>query len=210
MTSRSLRRKWEEWLANEKLNITHIDQIVPWFLANQNTIITAVQTIENSTPLWPWDGSFHDTDEYTELSLDVNYKPLCSNSHSAPVGKPENWNRFKDVPLGYPGWHGRLKGSLKRLSAHNYSYPYNSCYKFIGLNTGSGGGGNESHSYDVTIFLDDWPGLGSQFQVEEAIREKAAEDARLEAIRQAELKKIRDYEWEQNKIIARLNGTYRY
>jgi len=68
------------------------------------------------------------------------------------------------------------------------SYPYDSIGKFVGLKTGSGGGGNEDWGYDVSIFLDDWPGLNQQWA--DMIFEQ----------------EVTRYEQEKDRIINRLKG----
>lgn len=187
------KQEWDNWLLSEKLKITHVDQIDIWFLENQKAIMDGCNL---KIRQWPSD-KFCKSDEYTKLDFDIKWKSICSNTHAAPSGKPENFRRKDDLPLGYPGWHGTLEGSLKRAPKNNGSYPYTLAYNLVGIRTHSGGGGNGIHSYTITIFLDDWPGLGTLDEIESDNNRKITK-----------LEVERAYNLEQEKIIRRLKGYY--
>jgi hypothetical protein len=117
------------------------------------------------------------------ILLNGKYNPMCSNSHSSPKGKKSNWSgRDPDTPRGYPGVKGRIK-------IYNSTCPFSSDSFFnetrtlesIGIHTGTGGGGGEASVYDVTLWLDDWPGLKA-----EVMRQSVA--------------------WEEESVIKRLRG----
>ncbi len=159
-----MRKTWARWLKTEKKKITHPDQIVPWFLENQKKIMAMVNA-QATGSIASHDKFSLKTDEYTKLELKIHWNPMCSNSHRAPDGKPQNWcAKDPAIPTGYPGWTGHLTGTLKRLPRNNGAYPYSEAYRLVGIKTGSGGGGNVDHGYDVTVFLDDWPGLKEEVQ----------------------------------------------
>lgn len=46
--------------------------------------------------------------EVTGFAWNIQYEPEISNSNEAPIGKKTNWYRRKHLPLGYPGFHGRV------------------------------------------------------------------------------------------------------
>lgn len=164
-----IRSTWESWLAEEKKKITHVDMIVPWFIANQKTIMDAVSA--GIQPMYGYnhDGKFYDTDSFESISLTATYERNVSNSHACPDNGVTNWcAKDSNKPTGYPGWYGRIEGKLKRLKKHNGNYPYSSALALVGLKTGTGGGGNENWRYEVRLFLADWPGLKEQVREMEA------------------------------------------
>lgn len=84
-----------------------------------------------------------------------------SNSHSAPFGKPTNWSRKRDLPTSYPGiscrfsFQGRIKADFPCSS-----WSMTDSLREIGIHTGTGGGGgNDTYSYDCTIWADAFPKL---------------------------------------------------
>lgn len=147
------------WLKEEKEKITAVDMLAPWLLKNQRMIMDVCTVSGNSLG----DYTFYATDEFVRIDFErVHYSPLVSNSHSCPKGGVTNWGRDKNLPTGYPGWSGRVTGSLTRASKHMHSYPYSRFLNMVSIKTGTGGGGNDGWGYDVKIFLDDWPGLAQQ------------------------------------------------
>lgn len=153
-----LRKTWKTWLAEEKKKITHLDMIGPWVLENQRKIMDAYNALGDSS----WRGErWYKTDKIEKLNLSF-YNKECkiqSNSHDCPEGGVTNWGSHPDRPKGYPGWSGRLEGKTVRSKKHMSSYPSSDTLRFIGIKTGSGGGGNDDWGYSFTIFLADWPGL---------------------------------------------------
>lgn len=93
----------------------------------------------------------------THVKMTLTYKPECSNSHGAPIGEETNWHRKLDKPMGFPGYYGRLTFRT------NQETPFFTSKMFdgIGFYCGSGGGGTKSYGCEVTIWLQDWPGLRS-------------------------------------------------
>lgn len=104
------------------------------------------------------------------LAFDVHYGDCVSNSHSAPVGKKQNWGgREEGVPRGYPGWSGRLWIVLNHEPRRFGSDILHSS----GIYSGTGGGGNYGNPYtkslkelpkkfqhygwDTIIWCDDFP-----------------------------------------------------
>ena len=151
----NIREGFNIWLANEKSNIFYPEDIFPWLLKNQEYLMEASNAMidVNSRDRYAPD------DRYIALSADVEYKETLSNTHSCPSNGVLNWRRHEDKPLGYPGWYGHIKGKLLRSKKNNYSYPYTNILKLVRVHTGSGGGGNESWNFDISIFLADWPAL---------------------------------------------------
>jgi hypothetical protein len=161
---RNLRKTYAVWLAEEKLRITHIDMILPWFLENQQTIMDATNAIEFQDEYHRRD-RFVSGDKFTSLSFTHSkFSPMTSNSHTCPDLGVQNWcAKDNTKPTGYPGWHGYIKGSLIRPKNQN-GYPYGAALNMVGIKTESGGGGNADLGYGFNIFLDDWPGLKEQIR----------------------------------------------
>lgn len=153
---------YKQWLYNEKLKITHPDQIVPWFLANQRKIMDAVNAgvgMPNTSRRWV-DKNFISSDKFESMDIRLTYNYNASNSHVHPENGVPNWcNQDKNLPSGYPGWQGMISSSLKRNACNDGSYPTSAAFNIVGLLTGTGGGANKSYLSEVTIFLQDWPGL---------------------------------------------------
>lgn len=172
-----VRATFTAWLNREKKKILRPEDIPEWFLKNQRFIMDAVNAgIDNRSFS---SDKFFDTDKFTKISFNLlRYSKNVSNTHVCPKGGVTNWGCKDDKPKGYPGWTANVKGSLERNKNHMGSYPYSGALNAVGIRTGSGGGGNESWGYGISIFLADWPGL--QHTVDEM---------------------------EQNEIVARLKGV---
>lgn len=152
-----IRSTFGDWLANEKKNILFPQDIPEWFLKNQRTIMDSVNARSNFTRSGD---KFYPSDEFTKFKLEsLTFSKQCSNTHACPKNGVLNWSREPDKPMGYPGWTGRARGTLKRDKKHMNSYPYSAALNSVGIYTHTGGGGNENWGYDISIFLDDWPGL---------------------------------------------------
>lgn len=155
-----IKLNFENWLKNEKSNITEIDQIAPWFLKNQRHIMDALNAGVPSNYWASGNDKFYNTDEFTKLVVAGSYSSKLSNSHSCPDNGIQNWcSKDKDKPTDYKGWKVNICGNLKRLPKHMANYPYTDALNVVGIKTGSGGGGNSNFRYDGYIWLDDWPGL---------------------------------------------------
>jgi hypothetical protein len=155
-----------EWLDEERLKMDSIGDMSQWLLDNQQTIMDAANLI----PCGNWsDDKFHDTDRFLKIDFtSLRWNPSISNTHSCPKGGVTNW-AGKELfanglpkPNGYPGWGGRLEGSLKRLKKHDNNYPSSGFFKLVGLHTGTGGGGNTNFGWDVKIFAEEWPGPAAE------------------------------------------------
>jgi hypothetical protein len=89
---------------------------------------------------------------------DLSWKEEVSNSHSAPLGKRDNWcGRNKDEPTGYPGWQGNIRYRPTDYKTSDY-YFGSDAWIGTGINTGSGGYAT-TYYYDVKLFAEDWPAM---------------------------------------------------
>lgn len=150
------RLEFETWLNQEKAKIYTIDEIPGWIVKNQRRLIDGYKLLNPHT----WD-KMYPSDEIKSIKLvDLRYC-MASNSHCCPKNGVTNWGgRGANLPRGYMGYRGNVSASLARLPRHNGSYPMSNFLKMIGIHTVGGlGGGNESSSWDVTVFIDDWAGL---------------------------------------------------
>lgn len=102
------------------------------------------------------------------MELNVRYKDHASNTHSWPLDGVENFRGEKGKPTGYPALHGRISFEYVKEPS-SFASDIFSWGGIIGVNTGSGGsGGRDTYSYDVTLWLDDFP----------KIKQKVEEDKR--------------------------------
>lgn len=107
---------------------------------------------------------------------DIRYQMKLSNSHNCPIGSEytQNWGGADGKPKGYPGWKAQLKGRTihnhcaKRGTYLTHRMGVTSprrCQEVSipGLNSGSGGG-VESFSYELSLFLYDFPLIHKQYK----------------------------------------------
>jgi hypothetical protein len=105
--------------------------------------------------------------ECLEFKIQASYRDNVSNSHRCPMnGGVTNWHRKDGLPLGYSGFHGRVRFKFSH-QAPGFS---NDMWDKTGLDTGSGGGGLTNGTYEIYMFEADWPAL--QQRIEEAKRER--------------------------------------
>jgi uncharacterized C2H2 Zn-finger protein len=133
----------------EMRQVKSLDELEKWII--DHSFIFFVNGKIHGT----WFGKYPDGrykfGKITSVNISIReYKETCSNSHQAPIGKVQNWEREVDKPIGYPGWYGRIKIWLEDYKDFNFDL-----FKKTGINTGTGGGGE----YDVFLFKEDWPGL---------------------------------------------------
>ena len=155
-----IKLEFKEWLKKERSEIAEPSDISRWFIENQKYIMDATNALKFGNRQ-KYYGGFYPTDRFDNIILDVNYTPSVSNMHVCPDdGVTNRGNSDHTKPTDYPGWYGKISGRLLRLAKHDSSYPYSEALNLVGLKTGSGGGGNSSWGYGVSIFLSDWSGLG--------------------------------------------------
>lgn len=175
-----------QWITDEKLKISKVEQIPVWVLEHQAKLME----IYNKYGPAYYEGKFVKEDIFTKFEFrNVRFNYLVSNTHSCPHNGVTNWHCNNDKPRGYIGWQGRIEGALSRPHSKRSTYPYTGFCKFLGIHTGTGGGGNSSWGFDIKIFLADWPGLQQEY---------------TDIVFEEEVKR---YENEQNRILARLKGN---
>ena len=102
------------------------------------------------------------------MELNVKYTHHASNTHSCPLDGVENFRKEQGKPKGYPALHGRISFEYVKEPS-SFASDIFSWGGIIGVNTGSGGsGGRNTYSYDVILWLDDFPKIKQK--VEEAKR----------------------------------------
>ena len=91
------------------------------------------------------------------MKLSVKYVEHASNSHSCPLNGVENFRKEQSKPTGYPALAGRISFEVDYLTmSRSHHSPFNKT-GIHGINTGSGGLRGNTYSYDVTLWLDDFP-----------------------------------------------------
>lgn len=116
-------------------------------------------------------GNQHKGVEILELKISVDYRPHVRNTHYCPIGGVTNGWKKEELPTGYPALFGNI-----------YIRYAQSCYdkfnisKFVGINTGCGGGGNPQQ-FELFLFLDDFPLIRQAIMDEQAKIQQAKEVA---------------------------------
>jgi hypothetical protein len=157
------KREFKAWLEKEKEQIIHVSEIAPWFLKNQRYIMDAFNSgCRSVNSYYDKDKIFMEGDKFTELDIEVRYIDKVSNTHVCPDTGVTNWQWTLDLPRGYAGFSGRVTGSIVCDKRQRHYLSTTDLLKLVGIKTGSGGGGDSSWGYNVSIFLDDWAGLKHQ------------------------------------------------
>jgi uncharacterized C2H2 Zn-finger protein len=93
--------------------------------------------------------------KFTSVNISVRYDPSVGNTHSAPFNGIENWSREKHLPMGYPGWHGRVEfkydGDVDGF--------FSDLFRKTGIYLGTGSGGSGRYGSEIILWEADWPGL---------------------------------------------------
>lgn len=97
-----------------------------------------------------------------KVEMELTYKQNCSNSHGAPKEEKINWHRKTELPTSFPGYYGRLYFKT------NQPVPFftSKLFDIDDISCGSGGGTHRSYSCDITLWVQDWPGLKSSLNSE--------------------------------------------
>lgn len=136
------------------------DDIIEWVEKNNNIIFDRVYRLGNFHRAK--DVSLARQDFFVQISyLAVTHSESVRNTHCAPKGKRTNWFGNSDLPVGYPGWHGRIE-----FTVYDIGVSGSDIGRSLLLHTGTGGGVAAKfrpnvlyYGYDVKLFEDDWPGL---------------------------------------------------
>lgn len=142
---------FEKWYESQYTTLDSIAAIEQWAMVNIQKFIKYYYRD------YPHSLAENKDTEIIDLKLDVNFKPICSNSHCRPRDGVENWHRLPDSPTWYPGWFGSITYYYKGR------WPTDILVK-MGIHSGSGGGGAMKNGYSsirqtVTLFASDWPAL---------------------------------------------------
>ncbi len=92
-----------------------------------------------------------------ELS-DMSFR-MIATTHAAPIGR-KNTGWGKTAAERHPAWYGRIK-----YRQENFESFSSDIFRGTPINTGSGGGGDVV-SYDVTLFLEDFPFMAEMMRQE--------------------------------------------
>lgn len=126
-------------------------------------------------------------DPYKVLGFawNIQYTDMVSNSHSAPVGYPQNWRGEPNLPKGYPGWNGRVWIRYADPCRNFGSTPFSKTLTYTGTGGAGGYGGPweavsacrfqrygyrseknrypeiHCYSWDYRFYEHDWPELST-------------------------------------------------
>lgn len=156
----------EEKNAKEKTRIENIDYWRNYPRLNATSMAEVVSMcIEASKHIEP-------TSELGDLQFKVRYEANSSNSHSCPIGGVTAWGSERREPgavLGYPSLSGQIKFIYKKYKHKIDIFGSFRHHGILGISTGTGGGGGSSSysSYEVNIWLDDFPLLKEKIEKEQ-------------------------------------------
>lgn len=118
--------------------------------------------------------------ELESLSYTLRYADNVTISHSAPIGKIHNWCGHL-CHRDFPGFIGNI--SVVYKSDYGEAGLSNTVGGFArqatGFNTGSGGGGYRGLTYELRIYLDDFPNLKKRIEEECVFRRLTDSDWHL-------------------------------
>lgn len=100
---------------------------------------------------------------FTGVEISARFYDKISNSHSCPLNGFTNWSGQNiAIPKSYPGFDGRIHITM------THDLPSSMCntFKSTGINTESGGGSARKLSYNMKLFLEDWPAIQKRFLIE--------------------------------------------
>ena len=136
-----------------------LDKLIDWIHVNPKFFFDRIynERWQNREDLRGSEEDF----ELTVTSVDVRYYDIVSNSHHCPQDGVENWGGRETwddgttKPKGYPGFSGQIEF----LVSHYMGWG-SDIFKGTGLHTGTGGGSSSGKfSYDLKMFVDDFPNI---------------------------------------------------
>jgi hypothetical protein len=134
------------------------------------------------------------------LGMAISYTDSVRNNHVSPIGKPTNCNRYDPLPLGYPGFSGRIWVRYDKTILSFGDRPLENTL----THTGTGGFGTYDgpwekvsnihwktygisnyntrpvcYSWDWRFFLEDWPRLQNKIQKEAIFKILQSKNSKL-------------------------------
>jgi uncharacterized C2H2 Zn-finger protein len=96
------------------------------------------------------------------FKITARYNDMVSNSHHCPMnGGVTNWcGKTEGAPRGYPGFYGKVDFEF----SHGMPSSSSTMFEDTGLETGGGGGSQGTGSYEIYLFLADWPTLTNRIE----------------------------------------------
>lgn len=136
-------------------------EIIEWAMHNYNEMTKLV----NTDQIFAWEPQNRKIRaEDTQLSFKADFREDISNSHNCPEHGVTNWGKnHADRPTSYPGYQGRIY--IKNTNPES-SIMSSGILNLFNIHTGSGGGGPDSQTYEMYLFLDDWPLLENHLVME--------------------------------------------
>lgn len=154
------RQKWKR-KAEDLWSQSSFDKIINWIETYPEFFLVNARS----------NGWHHERPEYNAMMdsftikityLNLTYSDQVSNSHSAPVGKKQNWGgrtTYKDgtpYTRGFPGWQGSIEFEL----SHELPSFTSGMFDRTRIHTGTGSGGKRSR-FEIKFFEEDWIGLST-------------------------------------------------
>lgn len=142
---KAVRKYVDERLA-EMRKLASFNDIAQWIEENSSLFFLRVYPNDKSKKLPKF--------RISNVCFDVFWSKQVSNTHHAPIGKPTNWFRDPNLPLGYSGWTGKITFNMVD-PLNNWASDY---FNGTGINLGSGSG-REDAQYEVHVYAADFPNM---------------------------------------------------
>ncbi len=110
--------------------------------------------------------------DISKLYISMFFSKIIVNSHSHPFDGIRNWDRNPKLPLGYPGWCGRISAFVN-MKSESYASAADTLFsseygKFLGFHTGTGSTGHTNGTLkmevDFSFFVNDFPLLKNKYE----------------------------------------------
>ena len=137
-------------LAVLKAEVHGIEELPAWLLRHYDQLYTIAHDLSEHI-WWQFKTGRRRLPAPDSVRICMSFSALTPNTHTCPAGGVENWRRNPVLPLGYPGFAGRLVW-------HGNTALY-AILGEIGVYATCGGSGTSSGSYDVIMYTDDWPNI---------------------------------------------------
>lgn len=153
------------------------------FIEIADSIRLSITSIHQLAPeIINWFKKYYNRDLQLQIT-DLRFREV-SNAYEAPIEGVVNWEQKENKPKSYLGWTGKISGQsdiwekpIKHLLTGRELRCISDCFSryegslIRGVKTGTGGGGNK-FSYEVILFLNDFPKVKEIYGTYAELKEK--------------------------------------
>jgi hypothetical protein len=172
------------WFTNMREQITNFDEFKQFLFDNWEYFCRNAHDHD-----WVTNKKQFNYDEWrrpAEITLSLlRYSQHRSNSHGCPIGGVTNWGGDKPgAPRGYPGWHAQLEIKFTPPANKNQNRTTLLSNYFSGssIHCGSGSGGTNCVTQEVTFWASDWPTMSKIRDIEQMALRIVGDDKEARAL----------------------------